>query len=62
MPDLRRRLALRLLRPELEGRIAAARKLSEEAYQTTKNGRSGRAWWNGYEHALQRLIDGEEGL
>ena len=57
MHALLRRLAIRILSAELEEREANARKLAEEAYRdrSSRQGRAGRAWWDGYAHGVRAL-------
>ena len=62
MASFRRWLALRLLQHELEEREASARKLAHEAYAARRQGRAGRAWWDGYAHAIKALRDEERSL
>jgi hypothetical protein len=55
---MRRRLGLWLLRGEIDYRVAAAQRLSTDAYSGRgAAGRRGRAWWNGYQRALEALRD-----
>lgn len=62
MHALLRRLAIRILRDELEEREVAARRLAEGAYHDRSNrqGRAGRAWWDGYAHGV-RAVREEDG-
>lgn len=59
---MRRRLALRWLRPELVQRERNARTLATKAYAADNHGKRGRAWWDGRANALERLIEGKESL
>ena len=56
-----RRLAIAALRSELtEREEAARRKLADQAYQGKGGaGRRGRAWWDGYAHAIRALREKE---
>ncbi len=59
---LARRLAIRLLRAELDAREAAARKLAAGAYQEGGAGRRGRAWWDGYAHGVAAIAKNHQGV